>query len=294
MATLEQLAPYVRKYMPGIDWSALAQRGETGVYSTGYVYDYMLPAYREAYAVRQTLELQAPSTVDPAEVRKAWSTAGSAMQGVTEAAMTAASQGFALVSEANALRLGTEVYRILINGAWLTALYGAVLHTTGAIHHAGVQWAQEGVAPEEVEARITRHAVLVTTLFQGLTWLDAFGVLKPLKKKGLGLAPLIVGIIAIALVAALVVLAWFIISMKDVADKNREIAKLCQKASEKGDEKALSVCREALLDPSRNPGTWGKDLVQQIALYGGIGLFGYAVIMSMPKLISSSRAGAVT
>lgn len=302
---LEELAPYVGKILPGIDWNALAAKNANTVYKVDYFYDYMLPAFEKADVVRETLQLTPAKDLPQDQAVSAWKMALKTMDKISGNTKSAASQGRSFVDLANAFRMPVEAYRILIGACWYTALYGATLHRTGAIHWAGVQWAKDGMSEQEVEARIVQHAVLVTTMFQGLAKLDEAGVLGPIKRPGLGAVqiPLVIaGVVVIVVVAAIFTLGWLIIAMKSVSDRNRETEKNCAHARATGDPNSAALCKAALDDPSSGPGTSPFGAVSEalttIVWVGAVAMGGYALFMLWPaisqQLASRSATRAAT
>lgn len=293
MASLEDVASIARPVLKGIDWNALAAKGVNqhgvsrgSIYASDYYYDYMRPAGLRAGTVRDTLDLDVTAEEAYSHFRSFYDS----VKNVSNFAYQAAVAQVPLLGDDEAMRVGVETLRAGVAICWFTALYSAELHRTGALQLSGKMSDED----------IVRHAVLTTAMFECITLLDGWGILKPIKKGvrgGVSAVPVVAGvIIAIVAVIAIAIIAFMVLSIMDVSEKNAIMKNECEEARASGDLEVYQACLEALKSPNETIATQlYKDTIKEFAPYimaivGGIVLIGLS-----PFIVSRlSRAGEVS
>lgn len=290
MASLEDVAILGGPVLKGINWDALAAKGNNqhgishaSVYAGTYYYDYMRPAGIKAGKVRDTLDIDG-ITADEAYAR--FQDLYSAVKRVKNIAFEAAVQNVPFLGEESAMKMGVETLRAAVAICWFTALYSAELHRTGALQISG----------KMSEEEIVKHASQTTVMFECITLLDEWGILKPIKKKSeLSAAPL-AAIVVVVAVIAIAIVAFMVISIMDVSQKNSIMQKECEEARASGDVEVYEACLDALRTPNETLATQiYRDTIKEFAPYiAAIGA-GVLLIGLSPFIVSRlSKAGEVS
>src|SRR4029434_217379 len=119
------------------------------------------------------------------------------------------------------------------------ALTSANMHVTAQIHKSGIP-----------DADIAYHASLTTMMFNVLSRMDDFGLFKPMKKSatsGLGAVPL-AAVIALGTMA-IIAIAWAIVAIFEISQRNEVVKAACVKATESGDPVAIENCQKLFTTP---------------------------------------------
>jgi len=300
MASLQDVSSYISNQIPGIDWSALDAKGRGGVWNRDYILEYMIPAYQRANTIRQTLNLTFDFTNKGAQ--QAFGDAAVSVKAASDIAVKAMKAGANVLAPEFALKLNVETYRYVIATLWHTALYGISLHNDETIQHSGLS-----------DAEIQTHANLVTAMFNALYLMSQIpGALAPLRNDsetppttaptadsvavditaptatppaaGIGALPIVaVVVIAIVVVAAIALIAWMLLSIADVSEKNYAVANICKEAQKRGDTATLQTCVTALSKPPLPPFKLPDSVMPY--LFGGIAL--YLLIAFAPAITRS-------
>lgn len=265
-----------------IDWTALAAKGQDSVFSTAYMDQYMLPAFNRCAAVIDTLELQHGTSTEVLanffKIRDSLSDTADAMLQV---------QGTIVQLVANpagtTVQLISQSYQTIIWHMWAMALTSANMHITAQIHKSGIP-----------DADIAYHAQLTTMMFNVITRLDDFGMLKPFKKStvsGLGAVPLLAIIVLGAV--AIIALAWAVVAIFEISQRNEVVKAACVKATDSGDPEAIINCQKLFSSPEGDiASTLPKsinDVVQKVATFAMIGAGLYLAVQFGPGIATKLK-----
>lgn len=288
MASLEDVAYLASPVLKGIDWDALAAKGNNqhgishaSVYSGTYYYDYMRPAGLKAGKVRDTLAIDG-ITADEAYAR--FQDLHSAVKRVKNIAFEAAVKNVPFLGDESAMQMGVETLRAAVAICWFTALYSSELHRTGAFQLSG----------RMSEEEIVKHASLTTVMFECISLLDEWGILKPIKKNS-ALSAVPVALVVVVAVIAIAIVAFMVISIMDVSQKNSIMQKECEQARASGDVDVYEACLEALRTPNETLATQiYRDTIKEFAPYIAAVGAGVLIIGLSPFIVSRlSKAGEV-
>jgi hypothetical protein len=233
MGRLNELAEHGGGLLRGIDWENLERRGVGGVWHADYYMDYMRPAFREVVAVKDSINIDVDWT-NAVPMLAAYREVADQVTSTSSSALEAIQAGAKLLPAGAVMQLGTEVLRFFVAQLYWTIVAAIYLHRESIMQ----------LDPEVPDDTIIRHAELTTRMCHGLLMLDRAGVLKPIKRPGLGIAPAVIVGAVVVLVAAVAVLAWLILSMQTVAKVNEEAKRMCAYARATGDKKAYNACVE--------------------------------------------------
>lgn len=262
-----------------IDWAALAAKGQDSVRNPAYMDQYLLPAFQRCSRVIDTLDIQRGTSTEVLmnyfDIKdKLSDTADDILQvvGTTVQALT----------PVLAPTLVWSAYNNMVWYMWAMALTSANMHVTAQIHKSGIP-----------DADIAYHASLTTMMFNVLSRMDDFGLLKPMKKgstSGLGAVP----VVAIALgVVAIVALAWAIVAIFEISQRNEVVKAACVKATESGDPAAIQSCQALFSNPEGSiagdvPRSIGK-LVEKVSIAAMIGAGIYALVYFGPGIATKVK-----
>lgn len=263
-----------------VDWAALAAKGQDSVRNPAYMDQYMLPAFQRCSRVIDSLHIQRGTTTEVLlnyfEVRdKLSETADDMLQVVGT-----------VVQAANPLTSPTLIwaaYNNLVWYMWAMALTSANMHVTAQIHKSGIP-----------DADIAYHASLTTMMFNVLTRMDDFGLFKPMKKSatnGLGAVPL-AAVIALGTMA-IIAIAWAIVAIFEISQRNEVVKAACVKATESGDPVAIENCQKLFTTPE---GTIAgqlprsiNDVVQKVAIFAMVGAGIYIMVQFGPGIATKVK-----
>lgn len=301
MTNIEALAATAARLFTGIDWVALSEKNgrpvEEQIWSTDYIYDYMLPSFDRMMAVVSGLLRDNPEALVPTHDFQQAAGAFNAMwSDVDKAAPTVLERvrdGIqALLSEP--FKVPLSLYKSFLYWAWDTA-------SIGVMRHIGRRPGADGFEPDYMihrqgytDEEIVRHAVYATTLCEVFPLLDKFGALGPLRTSrgsasGFGAVPIVIGAGAVAVVGIVQVvivalIAWSLVAMIDVSQKNKLRSKVC--ADIVADPKASEALKASCTNlPEFKP---PLDLTT-VFTYAGIAVGAYFVITLLPDLLRSAR-----
>lgn len=263
-----------------IDWAALAAKGQDSVRNTAYMDQYLLPAFERCARVIDSLDIQRGTTtevlVNYFEVRDKLSDTADEMLQVVGT----------VVQAANPLTQPTLVwaaYNNLVWYMWAMALTAGNMHITGQIHKSGIP-----------DADIAYHASLTTMMFNVLSRMDDFGLFKPMKKgatNGLGALPL-AAVIALGTVA-IIAIAWAIIAIFEISQRNEVVKAACVKATESGDPASIENCQKLFSTPEGTiAGALPKsinDVVQKVAIFAMVGAGIYILVQFGPGIAAKVK-----
>lgn len=263
-----------------IDWNALAAKGQDSVRNPAYLDQYMLPAFERCSRMMDTLDIQRAT---PDEVistyfdlkGKLGDTAGSLLEkGVTVVTIIDPMFQPALLWSA---------YNNMVYYMWAMALTSANMHVTAQIHKSGIP-----------DAEIAYHASLTTMMFNVLSRMNDFGLFKPLKKgatNGLGAAPVVL-LIALGVVAIMSI-AWAIVAIFEISQRNEVVKAACVKATESGDPAAIENCQKLFSTPEGSiagqiPSSI-NEVVQKVAIAAMIGASVYMLVLFGPSIATKVK-----
>ncbi len=263
-----------------IDWAALAARRQDSVYSTAYMDQYLLPAFNRCAAVIDTLDLDRSSN---SEVIATYFGIDSDLSDMADSMLKVTGASIQAIDPFMWPKLQVEAFDHMIWYMWAMALTGANMHLTAQIHKSGIP-----------DADIAYHASLVTMMFNVISRLDAFGLLKPLKKKsasGLGAVPLLAIIVLGAI--AIIALAWAIVAIFEISQRNEVVKAACVKATDSGDPEAIVNCQKLFSSPEGDiagqiPKSLGK-LAQEMGVIAMIGAGIYLAIQFGPGIATKLK-----
>ncbi len=263
-----------------IDWNALAAKRQDSVYSTAYMDQYLLPAFNRCAAVIDTLDLDRSSN---SEVIATYFGIDSDLSDMADSMLKVTGASIQLIDPFMWPKLQVEAFDHMIWYMWAMALTGANMHLTAQIHKSGIP-----------DADIAYHASLVTMMFNVISRLDAFGLLKPLKKKsasGLGAVPLLAIIVLGAI--AIIALAWAIVAIFEISQRNEVVKAACVKATDSGDPEAIVNCQKLFSSPEGDiagqiPKSLGK-LAQEMGVIAMIGAGIYLAIQFGPGIATKLK-----
>jgi hypothetical protein len=272
-----------------IDWTALAAKGQDSVFSTEYMDQYMLPAFNRCAQVMDTLDLKHGTTAEAManyfKIRDSLSDTADTMLQVVGTATTTTIQLVANPTGAP-IQLMAESFQNILWYMWAMALTGANMHITAQIQKSGVP-----------DADIAYHASLVTMMFNVITRLDDFGMLKPFKKSGtsgLGAVPLIAIIVLGAV--AIIALAWAVVAIFEISQRNEVVKAACVQATNSGDPQAIINCQKLFSTPEGDiAGQLPKsisDVVQKIAIFAMVGAGIYLAVQFGPGIATKLKQSA--
>lgn len=252
-----------------IDWAALAAKRQDSVYSTAYMDQYMLPAFNRCAAVIDTLELDRSNN---SAVIANYFNIDSELSDMANDMLKVSTVGIELLVPTLWPKLQVEAYSQIIWYMWAMALTGANMHLTAQIHKSGIP-----------DADIAYHASLVTMMFNVISRLDAFGLLKPIKKgstKGLGAVPLLAIIVLGAI--AIIALAWAIVAIFEISQRNEVVKAACVKATDSGDPEAIVNCQKLFSSPEGDiAGQIPKSLSKLAGELGMIAMVGAGIYLAI-------------
>lgn len=302
MSIVEDLAAQAARLFVGINWEALAAKNgkpvDEQIWTTDYIYDYMLPAFDRMTAVVHELNSHKASALIPTASFADSTHAFDAMWGdVKKEAPTVLERAMdgltALLS--SPFKVTMDLYKSFLYWAWHTA-------ATGTLLHVGRREGSSGFNPDYLihrqgytDEEIVRHAVYTTTLCESFALLDGLGAFAPLRAmrtgtSGLGAVPALVipvgaivfvGLLQVAMVA---LVAWMLVSMIDVSQKNKLRADACKQVL--ADPNADAQLKASCVTPVEFKEPLG---LEKILLYAGLALGGYMLITVLPDLLRSAR-----
>ena len=263
-----------------IDWAALAAKNQDSVSNPAYMDQYILPAFERCSRVMSTLDIQRAT---PAEAISTYfdvkSKLGDTAGNLLEKGVTVVT----IISPMFQPALMWSAYNNIVYYMWAMALSSANMHLTAQIHKSGIS-----------DEDIAYHASLTTMMFNVISRMNDFGALKPLKKSttsGLGAVP-ILAIVALGVVA-IMSLAWAIVAIYEIAQRNEIVKAACVKASESGDPLAIENCQKLF---STTEGTLAgqipksiNDLVEKIATVAMVGASVYMLVLFGPRIATKVK-----
>ncbi len=263
-----------------IDWAALAAKNQDSVSNPAYMDQYMLPAFERCSRMMDTLDIQRAT---PDEVISTYfdlkGKLGDTAGGLLEKGVTVVT----IIDPMFQPMLIWSAYNNIVYYMWSMALTSANMHVTAQIHKSGIP-----------DADIAYHASLTTMMFNVLSRMSDFGVLKPLKKSttsGLGAVP-VVALIAIGIVAVMSI-AWAIVAIFEISQRNEVVKAACVKATESGDPVAIENCQKLFSTPEGSiAGQIPKsinEVVQKIAIAAMLGAGIYALVIFGPGIATKVK-----
>lgn len=292
MASIEDVAKLAKPALGGIDWAQLAKKPPDAAGNPGdsiwnqkqyYYFDYIRPAGLRAMQVVDTLDID----IDSNQAFKHFENLYSDVKTVNNIAWEAALEGLEVLGRENEMRVTRETLRAAVAICWYTALFGAELHRTAAMQAAWREFSDED---------IVRHAVFTTAMFECITALDSWGVLKPIKKggtAGLGVGPVAAVLIGIGLVIAIAVIAFMVIAIMDVSSKNRALKSECESARKAGDSQMYDRCINALSSPQNSIATEifkkAADTATPWIVGGGLLVISVAFLPTIVRKVQEAR-----
>lgn len=263
-----------------VDWNALAAKGADSVRSTAYMDQYMLPAFNRCASVIDTLDIQHGTTT---EVLLNYFNIRDKVSDEADSLLQVVGTTIQLTDPLLAPTVAWSAYNNIIWHMWAMALTGANMHITAQIHKSGIP-----------DADIAYHASLVTMMFNVITRLDNFSLLKPLKKsstQGLGAVPIAIVIVLGAI--AIVALAWAIVAIFEISQRNEVVKAACVKATESGDPVAIANCQKLFSSPEGDiAGQIPKGIsavVEKISLFAMVGAGIYLAIQFGPGIATKMK-----
>lgn len=313
LSKIAGIAGHVYDFVPAVD---IDLPPDLSVKDARYLTDFLIPAYKRATAIYETLDLPIK---DPKEAVGGWSAFADEMTRVFDSGFTnflLANQNAAgpfmtaVVPVAFALNVSMHAYAGIISAAYWSA-------TTGLFGHLAFQDAAtrdysihamvlDGTLDEKMALA---HAAWAYTTFRMIEQLEKFHALAPLKKgaSGLGFPP--AAAIVIGVVIAIIIIAGFIVLSKNLSEVNAMRAKVidtkletlretCAKAT---DPKVQLKCAEGPTADDLSAGTFATELSKAMASAGnqvikyamiGLGVFlGIQLLPTLiPKLFASGKA----
>ena len=300
MSVIENLAAAFSPNLPGIDWEALekdmgataaeivmdttpTQDGKTTMGAHRYQWT-MLEAYEKAEHAMQTIDM--PWDIGTARAMEAWNDAKNQTIEVGGVALAGFQQSISsLLPEGMSLDLKVDDFRAIVASTYMTAMYGAILHTRRAFQKAGMR-------PEV----IIKHADEVTKAFQLLDLWFQQGLLEPLKplkkKNAVGAMPVVAaGALVIVATAIIAAIAWTMVANRRISETNRVMKSVCDQAVASGDKELLSACVELSeqnqVAVQSGPSSFGPNVIFK---WLAVAVGAYAVITIMPPLVRSMEA----
>jgi hypothetical protein len=298
MSVIENLAAAFGPNLPGIDWAALeqdmnataaeivmdttpTQDGKTTMGAHRYQWT-MLEAYEKAEHAMQTIDM--PWDIGTSQAMKAWDDAKKQTIEVGGVALAGFKQSVSsFLPEGMSFDLKVDDFRAIVASTYMTAMYGALLHTRRAFQKAGVE-------PEI----IIEHATQVTKAFQLLDLWFAQGLLEPLKKKNgsVGAIPVVAaGALVIVATAIIAAIAWTMVANRRISETNRVMKNICDQATATGDKELLSACVELSeqnqVAVQSGPSSFGPNAIFK---WLAVAVGAYAVITIMPPIVRSMEA----
>ncbi len=267
-----------------IDWNALAAKGQDSVFSTQYMDQYMLPAFNRCSRVIDTLQLERRTTADAlSNYFKIRDLVGSDADGMLRVVGSGAGTIVQLMNPANTLDVMNESFQTIIWHMWAMALTGANMHITAQIHKSGIP-----------DADIAYHASLVTMMFNVISKLDDVGALRSLKKggvSGLGAVPLLVIIVLGAV--AIIALAWAVVAIFEISQRNEVVKAACVKATDSGDPEAIVNCQKLFSTPEGDVASaipkGISAIAEKISIFAMVIAGGYLAIQFGPGIATKVK-----
>lgn len=252
-----------------IDWAALAANRQDSVYSTAYMDQYLLPAFTRCSAVIDTLDLDRSN--NSATIANYFNIDGE-LSDLADGMLKVTGVSIEIANPLMWPKLQVQSYQQIIWYMWAMALTGANMHLTAQIHKSGIP-----------DADIAYHASLVTMMFNVISRLDAFGLLKPIKKNsanGLGAVPLLAIIVLGAI--AIIALAWAIVAIFEISQRNEVVKAACVKATDSGDPEAIVNCQKLFSSPEGDiAGQIPKSLSKLASELGMIAMIGAGIYLAI-------------
>lgn len=302
MSVVEDLAAQAARLFVGINWEALsAKNGKPAneqIWTTDYIYDYMLPAFDRMTAIVGDLNSHKASAILPTasfeDATHAFDAMWSDVKKDAPTVLERVVDGLAaLLTEP--FKVPMDLYKSFLYWAWHTA-------STGVLRHIGRREGSSGFSADYLihrqgytDEEIVGHAVYTTTLCESFALLEGLGAFAPLRSmrtgtSGLGAAPALVipvgaivfvGLLQVAMVA---LVAWMLVSMIDVSQKNKLRSDVCKQVL--ADPGADAQLKASCVSPVEFKEPLG---LEKILLYAGLALGGYMLITILPDLLRSAR-----
>ena len=268
--------------LKGIDWAALAENGRASVWDRDYIDQYMAPT--DALMIANVGGMVFDVGTDPNATRAQLSTNEQILQSIanTVGQYTGLPNLDLMQFEVG---LSREAMRYLVSQCYQTAQYAFRLHADETIHHSGMS-----------DAEIAAHASSTVGMMNALVNLRTLGVYKALgidqsqsgqaSQQGLGIAQNVLIALVVVAVAGLAYLAWMLVTVHDMNQKNAIVAKSCENAQAAGDAATTQLCVQTLSDPNKNAGTQPlQSLLQSLMPYALGGVAIYALYLAAPYLM---------
>lgn len=296
MGSLDSLAAYAvtKVGLQGIDWATLNAKGRGSIWDRDYITDYMIPAMAQMTTTVGFLDVPLGDT-DPKHYREMFSqsqTELSSIAGQFES-MGGAVGPLVLMT----VQMSRTAVQYLVSYVYQASMYGVALHNDETIQHSG-----------KSDAEIAAHASSVVGMMNALVLLDRLKVYSTLDldlrtapaaspSSGLGLAPAVIVALTVVAVAALALLAWLLVSLKDVTQTNALVATMCTNAQASGDVAVTQQCVSTLTAKTRAIGTMIPDTlnaaIKAVLPYALAGVGVYMLFLIAPTLIKSLVAKRV-
>lgn len=273
--------------LKGIDWAALTAAGRGSVWDRDYINNYMAPAVSSMIANVGGMTFDVGG--DPAANQQAYSTNENLLNSLASSLVPMLNLPNPEIMTVE-IGLEREAVRRLVSWAYQSANYGFLLHGDETIHHSGMS-----------DAEIAAHANTCVGMMNALVMLrrlklySALGIDEaqvasgPPPTNGLGVAPIVVGAVVAVIVVAII--AWLILSVHDLNQKNAIVAKVCANAQTAGDAATTQQCVATLTDPNKNAGTQIPQAFKQILVslvpyaLGGVAI--YALYLAAPYIVKN-------
>jgi hypothetical protein len=283
---VEDLALGAGSYIWGIPWSKITADPYADVYSQLQYYVPLAEAMREVFdfadQIDWTWDVMQDPTADDASV--AWYGVRESMLGKESFLVSALKSGAANLVGDEAPTMDREIFRAFVSQMFSLAMRGFYVHSNLLLQYGGVD-------PKV----IVNNADLIHALCKALRLLWDTGMLNSISKSksivptsGLGEIPpvVIVGIVVGSL-AALSVLAWFVIKVTTILAQWQLAQGICAEAAadptNKEKQRACQQARDAINDAAG--GTEPFDIVNTLAMFAGVGILMYVGSLIIPDLL---------
>jgi hypothetical protein len=317
---LYQLLPIFSSSFTAIPWENIP----TGIKDTTYISTYLVPAYAKAKLIYNSLNLDARAVTsqDAVLAAKTMLDAQSSTYDKLKAAVTA---GYDTLTADDSLKVEGDIMRVYVVTAFAQAEYAFQIHYTGAarafVAKAAADYAAAvasgsitQVAAEQavadLEKAMQQHAQWTLGMLSAIGYVDDHGYLDAAKKtapvSGLGIAPVILGIIIVGAVIAICAVAYLICSLIETMQMNKIVGDYCQKAvqasttAQTAEQQAAAQqlqanCGTALknsTDPAKkfDPNALMSSVVEWLTIGGLVVLGVYFAPLVVTKLTQARRA----
>jgi hypothetical protein len=290
---IEALALRAGNYIWGVPWTSFTKDSSADVYGKAGYYIYLDAEIRKvmAFADKVDWTWKVMNSPQSEQALAAWYGVKTGILSRDAFISAALQSNRASLAGYEAPPFELEILRAFFSQMMALAMRGFAIHRGLLMQHGGI------------EARvIVENADAIHTLCQGLSLLYRLGVMNPILKRGANLGsaagdaaavrvgtitPVIATIIAIGAIAALSVMAWFLLKQNTIISQWQLANKICNEAMEDPTPAKLEACAKAqnyINDTTNTLKGGGSPFSGAMTTFATIAGVGLAIYLLAPRL----------